>query len=174
MKRDVLDRLNRHWLYWLAIAALGLAMEGVALYYQYGLNYGPCILCVQVRAWVLGIVLVAFAGLFVRRRRALNATAHALMLALSVGLLISSWETLSIERGWVEAGCEMQAEFPAWLPLHQWLPQAFEAWELCGYTPELAFGITMAEGLVALAAAGIVLLLLQLLTLARPATSGRK
>lgn len=167
MKLDLLGRINRHWLYWLAIAALGLAMEGVALYYQYGLNYGPCILCVQVRAWVLGIVLVALAGVFVRRQRLPNAIAHALMLALAVGLSMTSWETLSVERGWAEASCEMQAEFPPWLPLHQWLPQAFEAWELCGYTPELAFGVTMAEGLVGLGAAAVLLLALQLLALAR-------
>ena len=159
------NKLNRHALYWIGIVVIGLAMEGVALYYQYGLNYGPCILCVHVRAWVLAIVLVAAVGLFFRRHRLSNGIAHGLMLALAVGLLLTSWETLAIERGWTEAACEMKDEFPAWLPLHTWFPSTFQAWELCGYTPELLFGITMAEGLVVIAAVAILLLLLQLVAL---------
>lgn len=163
----LLDKFNRHPTYWLAIIVIGLAMEGVALYYQYGLNYGPCILCVHVRAWILAIVLVAVVGLIFRRRRALNAAVHVAMLALAVGLLVTSWKTLGIERGWIMAACEMRAEFPAWLPLHQWFPATFEAWELCGYTPELLFGVTMAEALVVFAAAALVFLVLELVALTR-------
>ena len=154
--------LNRHGLYWIAIVVTGLAMEAVALYYQYGRNYGPCLLCVHVRAWILGMVLVAAASFFWRRHRVGNVASHCILLVLAVGLFLTSWETLGIERGWVEAACEMKAEFPPWLPLHTWFPSAFEAWELCSYTPDLLFGITMAEGLVVMAAGAIVLLLSQL------------
>jgi hypothetical protein len=33
----------------------------------------------------------------------------------------------------------------------------FEAWELCGYTPEILLGITMAETLIAVAVVTLVL-----------------
>lgn len=162
-----LGRMSEHPLYWLAVVAVGLTMEGIALYYQYGLNYGPCILCVHVRAWILGMVLVATAAVFFRKRRIVAMAAHVLLLALAVGLLSTSWETLGIERGWVFGSCELKAEFPTWLPLHGWFPAAFEAWELCGYTPELLFGVTMAEGLVAVATLTILFMALQLLVIWR-------
>jgi disulfide bond formation protein DsbB len=143
-----LTALTRHPLYWIAIVLTGLSMEGVALYYQYALDYGPCTLCTHIRAWVLAIVLVASLTLFVRRYRYFNGLGHLIMLGLSSGLLYSSWQTLGVERGWFEGSCEFGAGYPSWLPLHEWWPEVFEAWELCGYTPELLFGVTFAETLM--------------------------
>jgi disulfide bond formation protein DsbB len=40
----------------------------------------------------------------------------------------------------------------------------FKVWEACGYTPELLFGITMAEGLVVISA--VLVLLTAVMTLA--------
>lgn len=143
-----LTAMTRHPLYWIAIVLAGLSMEGVALYYQYELDYGPCTLCTHIRAWVLAIVLVASVSVFVRRHRYFNGLAHLSMLGLASGLLYSSWQTLGVERGWFEGSCEFGSGYPSWLPLDQWWPQVFEAWELCGYTPELLFGITIAEALM--------------------------
>lgn len=126
-----------------------------------------------MRAWILGIVLVALGAAFFRKRRIVTIVAHALVLTLAVGLLATSWETLGIERGWVFGSCELQAEFPAWLPLHEWFPQVFEAWELCGYTPEPLFGVTMAEALVAVAALTVLFMVLQLLAIRRSRSEPR-
>jgi len=153
---SLLSTLIRHPLYWIAIMLTGLFMESVALYYQYGLDYGPCTLCTHVRAWVLAIVLTAALGLVVRRQRVLNGLTHLSMFGLACGLLYSSWQTLGIERGWIEGSCEFGAGFPSWLPLHEWWPQVFEAWELCGYTPELWFGVTIAEALVVTAVLAVL------------------
>ncbi|HEY9052592.1 MAG TPA: disulfide bond formation protein B, partial [Gammaproteobacteria bacterium] len=35
-----------------------------------------------------------------------------------------------------------------WFAIDKWFPQVFGVWTSCGYTPELLFGITMAEGLL--------------------------
>jgi disulfide bond formation protein DsbB len=151
-----LRRFYRHPFYWLAIILTGLGMESVALYYQYGLDYGPCILCTHIRAWTLAIVLVAAIGLVGRLRRAFNALSHLVMLGLGSGLLYSSWQTLGIERGFIEGSCDFDAGYPSWLPLNEWWPAVFEPWELCGYTPDLLFGVTMAEALVVVAVLAII------------------
>jgi len=143
--------------YWLAMLATGLSLDAVALYYQYALDYYPCVLCIHVRIWVLGFVLVALPALLVRGNHILRTLAHALTIVLSVGLLERAWMLLGIERGTVEGSCSFDAGLPAWFALDQWFPAVFKVWEACGYTPELLFGVTMAEALVVL---GVVALLI--------------
>lgn len=138
--------------YWLAILALGVSMETVALVYQYMLDYWPCVLCIHVRIWVMGFMLVAMLALFVRRIWYLRAAAHALTMVMMIGLLERSWMLLGIERGTLEGSCEFDSGLPAWFALDQWFPRLFKAWDACGYTPVLPFNITMAECLVTTAA----------------------
>ncbi len=161
---NLLATLSRSRIYWFLVLLACLTMEGTALYYQYGLDYGPCVLCVQVRAWLLGLALVALVMLFLP---AFAFLGQFLSLLLASGLLYTSWRTLGIERGTIIDSCTMDAGFPDWLPLQRWLPQVFEPWEPCGYTPELPFGITMAEGLVVIGLAWVaVSLVLTLASLA--------
>jgi len=142
--------------YWLAILVTGLSLDAVALYYQYGLDYYPCVLCIHVRIWVLGFVLVALLALFVRSFRYLRTLMHGLTVVLSLGLLERAWMLLGIERGSVEGSCSFESGLPDWFALDQWFPALFKVWEACGYTPELLFGVTMAESLVLLGAVALL------------------
>ena len=142
--------------YWLAILVTGLSLDAVALYYQYALDYYPCVLCIHVRIWVLGFVLVALLALFVRSFRYLRTLMHGLTVVLSIGLLERAWMLFGIERGTVEGSCSFESGLPAWFALDQWFPALFKVWEACGYTPELLFGVTMAESLVLLGAAALL------------------
>lgn len=161
--REVERKLNRLALigssagYWLALLVMGVAMQGIALYYQYGLEYYPCVLCIHVRIWVLGLVAVALVALLIRRYRAGLVLAYVLTFVVAAGLLERSWMLLGIERGTVEGDCTFDAGLPAWFALDKWFPAMFGVEESCGYTPELLFGITMAEGLVVLAAALVLI-----------------
>lgn len=136
--------------YWLALFMLGFLMEGTALFYQYVLNYYPCVLCIHVRIWVAGIMLLALLGLVVRKNRFLRTGSHALSVVMMAGLLERSWMLLGTERGFVEGSCDFDLGLPAWLALDVWFPGIFKVWEACGYTPELLFGVSMAEGLMAI------------------------
>lgn len=145
--------------YWLALLVLGLALEVIALYFQYGLDYGPCVLCIHVRILVVGLMLVALLGLAVRRSRAGLVFAHLLSTAILAALVHRGYLLLGIERGFVFGECNFDLGLPAWLPLDRWVPVMFEVQEACGYTPVLPLGFTMAEVLLVLSA---VLLLLSL------------
>lgn len=148
--------------YWVAIIVAGLSMEAVALYFQYGLDYGPCVLCVHIRAWILALMLIAVIGLFIPSNRS-QLVPHILSLGAAAGLAERSWITLGVERGTIEGSCTMDSGYPTWLPLDQWLPVIFEPWEPCGYTPELISGITMAEGLIAFSALLILAVTIQII-----------
>jgi len=148
---NILAAIARSRVYWFLVLIACLLMEGTALYYQYVLDYGPCVLCVHIRAWIAGLGAVALLMMLVGGPLALLG--HLTSLGLALGMLRSSWIALGVERGTVIDSCTMDPGFPEWLPLHQWMPSVFEPWEPCGYTPVLPFGVTMAEALVVIALA---------------------
>ena len=168
MMLNKLDNLVAAPWYWLALIVLGVSMEVSALIYQYLLEYWPCVLCIHVRIWVFGLVVAALIGLALRRRRVGRFIGHSLVLVISIGLLERSWQLLAIERGFAAAGeCNFDAGLPNWFALDQWFPAMFKVWEACGYTPELLFGVTMAEALLVLSIMLVAmgtLLILALLT----------
>ncbi|MGH1429792.1 MAG: disulfide bond formation protein B [Neptuniibacter sp.] len=150
---NTLTKLSHSSWYWLALILMGVAMESVALFYQYGLDYGPCVLCIHVRIWVMAIILIAILGLSLNKYPIIRSLAYLGILVSAIGLLERSWKTLGVERGWIIEACSMDSGLPQWFALDKWFPHMFEPWEPCGYTPELLFGITMAEGLVLFAVA---------------------
>ena len=138
--------------FWLAILMFCGAMEGIALYYQYALDYGPCVLCIHIRIWIAALMIVALFGLIFRNSLVLNRLFFSASLLASLGMFERAWKTLGVERGWIIEACSLESGLPNWFALDRWFPYLFEVWEACGYTPELWLGITMAEGLVAIAA----------------------
>ena len=149
MIKNILNISKSKW-YWLGLLILGVSFEIIALFYQYVLEYAPCVLCIHVRIWVLGIIAISILGfLFYRNWYALllvNITITGFM----VGLFERSYQLFGIERGFIEGSCSMASGLPDWFALDKWMPLLFKVWEPCGYTPELLFGVTMAEALIIL------------------------
>ncbi len=56
----------RHWsqsrFSWLLLALTAIGLEGAALYFQYGMELMPCVMCVYQRIAVLGILVAALIG----------------------------------------------------------------------------------------------------------------
>lgn len=147
---EKLARIANGGLYWLAVLVIGVAMEAVALYYQYALDEQPCVLCIHVRLWVMALIIVALVALAQLRLRFRPVPVHLLTIVISAGLLERSWQLLGTERGFVVGACGFDLGLPAWFTPDKWLPGLFEVQTSCGYTPELLFGITMAEALLVL------------------------
>jgi len=132
--------------YWLLLIVGGIAFEAIALYYQYVLEEPPCVLCIQVRLWVMAVVL--FAGLFLILRSLPRIFGHLVMLLIAVALTERSYQLLGNERGFIIGLCGFDLGLPAWFTPDTWWPWLFEVQTTCGYTPVLVFGITMAEALI--------------------------
>jgi disulfide bond formation protein DsbB len=157
-----LNRIARSRGYWLALIVLDLAQLAIALYYQYARDELPCLLCIHVRLWVTASLLLAILALLVRRQRWLLVGCHALNTVIMAGLLERAWLLLGTERGTIIASCEMELGMPAWLPLDRWLPGLYQVQTSCGYTPQLWFGVTMAEALTVMG--GVLLVISAVLT----------
>ena len=162
MLRNLIVISNSKW-YWIALIVLGVLMESSALFYQYVLEELPCVLCIHVRIWVMAFSLVALMALFLRHTWYWQIIAHALVTAIMVGLFERSYMLLGTERGFVIASCNMDPGLPDWFALDKWFPLIFKVWDSCGYTPELLFGITMAEALIAMS--GFLVIISCVLTL---------
>jgi disulfide bond formation protein DsbB len=137
--------------YWLALLVLGLSLEAVALFYQHFLGDEPCQACIHTRIWVAAFTLVALVMSLVPRKAAFSSVAHTLVLICALGLLERSWFLYQLENGVATGSCEFFLGFPEWFALDRWFPFLFEVRNLCSFTPELILGISMAQGLIAVA-----------------------
>jgi disulfide bond formation protein DsbB len=149
--------IGRSAYYWLALVLYGLSSECVALYYQYVREEPPCVLCIQMRLLMVLLVVVALLVLALRRFRFTIPVGHLLVLGVALWMCERSYVLLGTERGFVEGMCGFDLGLPSWFTPDRWFPALFEVQTSCGYTPQLPFGITMAE---ALAVASVTLLLL--------------
>ena len=142
--------------YWLALVAVGLSFISVALYYQYVLEQAPCALCIQVRMLMFCLIFVAF-NAFILHNEWSGRIAHVLTLVIAASLLERSYQLLGTERGFVFGDCGFDLGLPSWLALDNWFPALFRVEASCGYTPELVFGITMAEALIVFSTAFVLI-----------------
>ena len=149
-------------LYWWFLILCGICFEGVALFYQYVLEYGPCPLCIHTRILVMAFVLIAILALFFRSSWATRVF-HLLIVVVMLGLSERAYVLLGTERGFVLTECGVDSGLPAWFALDQWFPLMFEVKESCGYTPQMLFGISMAEALIVVFPLMLLLSLLMLI-----------
>ena len=146
-------------MYWLGIAAGGVALLAIALYYQHALGDEPCQVCVHVRVWVAAFTLLALVMAAVPLNRWLQLAGNVVLCVCGVGVAERAYYLYLIENGLGEGSCEFFLGYPNWFALDKWMPGVFEVRNLCGYTPEMFYGLTMAESLV-LTGAGVGLLAL--------------
>lgn len=151
-----LKTLSHSRWYWGLALATGVFLMVAALIYQHVLGERPCLLCIQIRLWVSLFILVSFVGLLVRRNQLMNSAAHASMVLVAIGLVERCYQLLGTERGFVDGDCGFELGLPGWFAVEEWLPSVYYVHTACGYTPEIVFGITMAEALMVISG-GILL-----------------
>ena len=156
MIQQLRNMSHSHW-YWSAYIVAVLILLTAALYFQFVREELPCLMCIQVRLLVSLLVIVAFAGLFSRHNRAINSIAHLSVVMIAAGLTERSYQLLGTERGFVFGDCGFDLGLPGWFAIEDWLPWLYRVETSCGYTPEIIFGITIAESLMVLS---VLLLLL--------------
>ncbi|RZO78616.1 MAG: disulfide bond formation protein B [Halieaceae bacterium] len=158
----LLQLLQSRW-YWLTIALFGIALLGVALYYQYALGDEPCQVCIHARLWVVAFTLIALVMLITPQIKILRILGNGGVLIAGVGLTERARYLYRLENGMGDGSCQFQLGMPDWFAVDRWMPWLFEVRNLCSFTPEMLFGVSMAESLAA-SAIGISLLALLALT----------
>ena len=131
-------------------------MEGIGLFYQYVLEEAPCVLCIHFRIIHLAMILIALVALLVRKNKVGRIFTALALFATSVVMAERTYQLLGTERRFVVAECSFKLDFPEWIAVDKWLPWLFDPKTSCGYTPELLFGITMAEAFVVVSAVMLI------------------
>ena len=139
--------LESRW-YWLGLAAFGIALLGVALYYQYALGDEPCQVCIHARLWVVALTLIALIMLVIPQISLMRVLGHLGVLIAGAGLFERARYLYRLENGIGDGSCQFQLGMPDWFAVDRWFPALFEVRNICSYTPEIAFGISMAEALI--------------------------
>lgn len=120
---------------WALLFLSSLLVLATALYFQYGMNMQPCILCIYIRAAFAGVALAALFGMLFVSVPLLRLAAIAGWLAASIAGMLQASELLELEQLMQQGGffsCSLFAEFPTWMPLDRWLPSVFEPTGSCG------------------------------------------
>jgi disulfide bond formation protein DsbB len=138
---------HSYW-YWLFYIVAGISTMAVALYHQHGLDEMPCMMCIHVRLWISLLIIVSVIGLLVRKNRVMNSLVHMSTVLIAIALTRKSYQLLGTERGFLVTECSFDLGLPDWFAIDAWLPWLYRVETTCGYTPEVLFGITMAEGLM--------------------------
>lgn len=159
---------------WLLLALTALAMELAGLYFQYQLNYQPCIKCIYIRVAFAGILVAALLVLLAPRQLLLRLSGTLLWLGCALYGLFQAQELVNIEQTLASGGfttCALFADFPAWFALDKWLPAVFEVTGTCGGVDWQFAGLTMAGWsrvlMAAYALSALLILLSQLAKLSR-------
>lgn len=143
--KNLLTEVSQSKWYWFFLLISGILFEAVALYQQYVLDEWPCVLCIHIRIWIIGIILLSLLALVVRPGLRLSRMFHIVTVVMAIGLAERSWQVLAVERGWTFSECNMESGLPAWFALDKWFPLLFEVKTSCGYTPYIFMQISVAE-----------------------------
>ncbi|MCL1143070.1 disulfide bond formation protein DsbB [Shewanella gaetbuli] len=131
---------------WLLLFFSGLALQLSALFFQYVMEYDPCVMCVYIRVAVLGIMLSGLVG-------ALFPKLWILRFIAMIGWIVSAiWGAkLAFELNDMQvnpnpfATCSFFPEFPEFMPLDKWLPEVFSPTGMCGESVWSFLSLTMVQ-----------------------------
>ena len=144
-------RLPLQRLPWLLLAFFSSTLVAYALYTQHGPEQLiPCVQCIYQRTAMVGVALFAWLGLaFAPRHLWLRWVALLGWLTSAIAGAYSAYY-----HSWIQAAinplfapCQPHPDFPTWAPLHQLLPQVFDAGGLCGEIDWQWLGLSMPQWL---------------------------
>lgn len=143
---STLQLFCRGRLSWGLLALSGVVLELAALFFQYGMDLSPCVMCIYVRVAVLGLILAGLIGM-------LQPTWLILRFVGLVGWVVSAvWGfRLAYELNNMQvnpspfATCSFYPEFPSFMPLDVWLPSVFSPTGMCSDLPWTWLSVSMAQ-----------------------------
>ncbi len=162
------QRLTKGKVFWWALFALGSGLFAAALYWQYVIGDDPCQVCIQARLWAVALGFVGAIMLLLPENTFTRASGLILGFTASAGMGERAYYLYEIENFRGDGSCEFTLGMPSWFAVDQWFPALFEVRNICSYTPEIAFGISMAEALMSIAVVVCLITLLGLALVLRP------
>ena len=106
---------------------------------------------------MVAFTLIALIMLVIPQTSLPRAVGNVGVLIAGAGLFERARYLYRLENGIGDGSCQFQLGMPDWFAVDRWMPWLFEVRNLCSFTPEMLFGLSMAETLMGLGA-GVCLL----------------
>lgn len=150
---------------WLLVVLSSAALEGAALYFQYGLGLQPCVMCIYQRVALLGVMFAGIIGFLSPKFLLVRWFALLVGLFAAVrGLLLAVKHTDYQINPAPWNTCSPFLNFPETLPLDKWLPSFFAAGGDCGKISWEFLGLVMPQWLIIVFAGYILLFVMMTLS----------
>jgi len=139
----LLKSLSKQRTSWLLLALTAIMLELCALFFQYVMNFHPCVMCVYERLAVLGIMFAGLIGAIQPKNVVIHFIALLVWAISAIWGLIMTLEHVGLQlHPSPYSTCNFLPNFPAWAPLHLWFPWLFKpsgdcsqvVWTLLGYS----------------------------------------
>ncbi len=145
-----IQQMTRQRWPWLLLAFSAFALELAALYFQYGMDLAPCVMCIYERLAIFGIMFAGLIGAIAPGNLVFRLAGFALWgLSAFWGFLITV-EHLDLQMNPSPFKvCPFLPEFPSFMPLHEWIPSLFMPEGLCGDIQWTFMGYSMVQWILA-------------------------
>jgi disulfide bond formation protein DsbB len=151
---------------WLSLAVTTLILELAALYFQHGLSLEPCVLCIYQRVAVLTLFFAFLLGAIAPHRWAPRLLGYLIWIAGGLWGLYLALKQSGLQLGIIppSMSCDVNAKFPDWLKLDEWLPAFFQPSGFCDEIQWEFLGLTMPQWMI-IVMSGYLLILILFVTL---------
>ena len=151
---------------WLLLLLSAFIFEACALFFQYGMELKPCIMCIYQRVAIWAIFFAGAIGMLAPQQLLFRLFGYGLWGTGAIWGLLLALEHVEMQSSTMSLffTCELVPNFPSWAPLHEWLPFLFEASGDCGEIGWAFLGYSMPQWMVVIFAAYSAVLALVLLT----------
>lgn len=144
-----LNQFSRQRLSWALLLLSALSFELIAFYFQHVMKLAPCVLCIYQRCAILGILFAALIGLISPGNMLLRYLALIIWLFSAFrGLELAQYHVTLQFSPVIGQTCPINVDFPAWLPLEQWIPAFFKASGSCDERIWQFFFLEMSQWMV--------------------------
>ena len=119
---------------WLLLGFSALALELVALYFQYGMGLEPCVMCIYQRVAVAGLAIAGFVGALAPQNTLVRTVAFGAWFIAAIWGLLIAFEHVQMQNPdnfLLAMSCDVYPNFPSWMAIHEWFPSVFEARGTC-------------------------------------------
>ncbi|WP_440053577.1 disulfide bond formation protein DsbB [Pseudoalteromonas sp. T1lg65] len=130
---------------WGLLALSALLFEATALYFQYAMGLEPCIMCIYQRTAVLGLLSAGIIGMLNPSSFFVRSIAFVCWGISSIWGYLIAREHINMQTTTDPFAftCEFVPNFPAFMPLHEWIPSFFAATGDCGNIDWSFLGLSM-------------------------------
>ncbi|MDO4626094.1 MAG: disulfide bond formation protein DsbB [Pasteurellaceae bacterium] len=160
-----LKTLSTQRIGWFLLLISALAFEACALYFQYGMDLRPCVMCIYERVAIFVIAFSGLIGCLLPQYLLWRLFALAIGLAGAIKGLMLAIKHVNYQLHPSPLNqCTYLPEFPDTLPLDKWLPSLFQPTGVCTDKSWEFLGFSMAQWIVLILSIYVVVLVAVLIS----------